>query len=90
MSRVIAASNIVRVELEVDGSLPAGSTIGTGAIRHDGRELRFVVASLEPDGTIALLTDGGIDDASGEWTITVDDDGDARAPGPWVLRFTVP
>jgi hypothetical protein len=90
VSRVIAAANIVRVELEVDGSLPAGSTFGTGNIRHGGRKLRFVVAALEPDGTIALLTDGGIDDASGEWTISVDDDGSARPPGPWVLRFTVP
>ncbi len=49
----------------------------------------------EPDGTIAFMTDGGVGDASGEWTVTIDEligsgGDDARLPGPWILRFSAP
>lgn len=92
MSRLIAASNIVRVELQIDGSLPAGDWTPVGEVQHGGRILRFVAATLGSDGTIALVTDGGVGDASGEWTVTIDElaGGDARLPGPWVLRFNAP
>ena len=47
-----------------------------------------------PDGMIAYMTGGGVDDASGAWTVTVDEligsEGDARLTGPWVLEFEAP
>ncbi len=92
VSRLIAASSIVRVEMRVDGKLAAGSWIPVGEVRHGDRVMGFVAAKIEPDGTIALMTDGGVDDASGEWTVTVDKlvGGDVRLAGPWVLRFNAP
>lgn len=94
VTRLIAASNIVRVELQVDGNLPAGYWTPVGRVQHGGRVLRFVLGDLapEPDGTIAFMTDGGVGDASGEWTVTIDElvGGDARLPGPWILRFSAP
>lgn len=92
VSRVIAASNIVRVEMQVVGDLPAGDWHPVGEIRHGDRTLKFVVSSLEADGTIALMTDGGVADASGAWTVTVDElvGGDGRLAGPWVVEFEAP
>ncbi len=94
--RLIAASSVVRVEMRIDGNLPAGDWTPIGEVRHGGRVLRFVFGDLQagPDGTIAYMTDGGVDDASGEWTVTVNElvggEGDARLPGPWVLQFSAP
>ncbi len=94
--RLIAASSIVRVEMRIDGDLPPGDWTPIGEVRHGGRVLRFVVGDLDagPDGMIAYMTDGGVDDASGEWTVTINEliggQGDARLPGPWVLRFSAP
>lgn len=96
VARLIAASGIVRVEMRIDGDLPPGDWSPIGEVRHGGRVLRFVVGDLDagPDGMIAFMTEGGVDDASGEWTVTVDElvggQGDARLPGPWVLRFSAP
>ncbi len=89
VSRLIAASGIVRVEIRVAGGSAVSAWIPVGDIRHDGRVLQFVTASTEPDGTIAIMTDGGVDSTSGEWTVTVNElvRGDVRLPGPWVLRF---
>jgi hypothetical protein len=43
---------------------------------------------------LAFTTDGGVPDASGEWTVTIKEivngSGDERLPGPWVLRFSAP
>ena len=43
---------------------------------------------------IAYMTDGGVDDASGAWTVTIDElvggNGDGRLQGPWVLEFEAP
>lgn len=96
VTRLIAASNIIRVEMLIDGSLPPGDWAPVGDVRHGGRVLPLVFGNLEPepDGTIAFMTDGGVGDASGEWIVTVDElvggEGDARLTGPWVLRFDAP
>lgn len=92
--RLIAAAGIVRVEMRIDGDLPPGDWTPIGEVRHGDRVLRFVVGDLDagPDGMIAYMTDGGVDDASGEWTVTIDEligsEGDARLTGPWVLQFS--
>jgi hypothetical protein len=40
------------------------------------------------------MTDGGVPNASGEWTVTIKElsngSGDQRLAGPWVLTFSAP
>jgi hypothetical protein len=77
------------VEMRVDGNLPAGDWTPVGNVRRGTEVVRFVMSSTEPDGTIVLMTSGGVGDAPGEWTVTVDElvgPGDSRLQGPWVLR----
>ena len=94
VTRLIAASNIVRVELKIDGNVGAGGWNPIGDVRHGGKVVPFVVGSFEPDGTIALLSDGGAGDPSGAWTVTINSvaspDGSAQPIGPWVMQFDVP
>jgi hypothetical protein len=95
VTRLIAASGIVRVELKIDGDAGPGGWNPIGEVRHGIRVLPFVVASFEPNGTIALMTDGGVDDASGAWTVTFraarsKDDASVQPAGPWVIQFDVP
>ena len=94
VTRLIAASNIVRVELKIDGKPGPGGWNPTGDVRHGDKVVSFVVGSFEPDGTIALLTGGGAGDPSGAWTVTINSvaspDGGAQPIGPWVMQFDVP
>ena len=94
--RLIAASSIVRVELRIEGDLPPGDWTPIGEVSHGGKAMPFVVGDLAagPDGLMAYMTDGGISNPSGEWTVTIKEiiygSGDERLPGPWVVRFTAP
>ena len=91
VARVIAASEIVRVEARVIGA-PDDSWAPIGSISHEGRTARFVGSSIEEDGTVALMTEGGVGQGPGGWTITFDElvGGDERLAGPWVLEFEGP
>lgn len=92
--RLIAASSVVRIEMRIDGDLPAGAWSPIGEVRHDGRTLRFVLLAMEPDGSVVIQTDAGVDDASGHWTVDVAEiqggPTDERLAGPWILEFDVP
>ncbi len=94
--RMIAASNIVRVEMRIDGDLPPGDWSPVGEVSHGGRVLPLHFGDLDagPDGMMAFMTDGGVPDASGKWTVTVKEliglSGDERLAGPWVLEFSAP
>jgi hypothetical protein len=92
VTRLIAASNIVRVEMQIAGGRVGGDWAPVGVVQHDGRTLNIVTSSIEPDGSLALLTDGGSDNPSGTWTVTVNElvGPDARLAGPWVLEFNAP
>lgn len=97
VTRLIAAPSIVRVDLRIEGAPGASGWNPVGEVRHDGHVMKFVVGSIEPDGTIALMTDGGVGDASGQWTVTfvslaADDDSNGAKPPtrPWVVEFDVP
>jgi hypothetical protein len=94
VERVIAAPSIVRVDLAVDPDRPGGSWTAVGEVRHDGRTARFVVGGLNPHGTTTLLTDSGLGDASGQWTIVLEKisggPGGQDIAGPWTITFTVP
>lgn len=92
--RLIAASSVVRIEMRIDGDLPAGAWSPLGEVRHDGRALRFIMTSWEPDGSVVIQTDAGVDDPSGRWTVDVAEiqggPADERLAGPWILEFDVP
>jgi len=91
VSRVIAASNIVRVDARIDGAPEDDPWSPIGSITHGGRTARFVASSLEDDGTVALYTESGLGDGHGTWTITFDElVGNARMAGPWVFEFDGP
>jgi hypothetical protein len=92
ISRLIAAPGVVRVEMQVEGDLPPGDWSPIGEVRHGDRVMRFVFGSLEPDGHLTFLTDGGVDDASGAWTVTIHElaGADTTLVGPWVLEFAAP
>ena len=94
--RLIAAAGIVRVEMRIDGDLPPEDWTPIGEVSHDGRVLPFVFGDLAagPDGMLAFMTDGGVPDASGEWTVTIKElvngSGEERLTGPWILTFSAP
>ena len=94
--RLIAASGIIRVEMRIDGDLPPGDWSPVGEVRHGDKVLPLVFGYLDagPDGMLAFMTDGGVANASGEWTVTIkeliDENGDDRLAGPWVLEFSAP
>ena len=97
VTRLIAAPSIVRVDLRIDGTPGASGWSPVGEVRHDGQVMKFVVASLETDGSIALMTDGGVGDAAGHWTVTFNaltTNDDPNGPKPpttsWVVEFDVP
>lgn len=92
VSRVIAASGIVRVEVRVEGAPDDGSWAPIGSISHAGRTAPFVASSVEDDGSVVNLTDGGLPDGPGPWTVTIDElvGGSMRLAGPWVLTFSQP
>ena len=97
VTRLIAAPSIVRVDLRIDRQPGVSGWTPVGEVRHDGHVMKFVVGSFEPDGTIAVMTDGGVGDASGHWTVTFngltanDDPNNPKPPTtPWVVEFDVP
>jgi hypothetical protein len=62
-----------------------------GDVKHRGRVFPIVASSIEDDGMVALMTDGGDGNASGEWVVTLRGVDEPGVPnGPWVLRFDVP
>jgi hypothetical protein len=93
VTRLIAASNVVRVELRIDGKVGPGGWNPIGDVRHGGKIVPFVMSSTEPDGSFAMLTGGGAGDPSGTWTVNLNsvrsDDG-GQPSGPWVMQFDVP
>jgi hypothetical protein len=91
VERVIIAPSIVRVDIAVDPAGP-GDWSPIGEVQHNGRVARFVVGAMEPGGRTTLMTDGGLGDASGSWTVVVTElvGGDQRIAGPWTISFTVP
>jgi hypothetical protein len=96
LTRLIAAPSIIRVDLRIDGTAGASGWNPVGEVRHDGHVRQFVVGSFEPDGTIALMTDGGVGDASGHWTVIFtslspsDEANPKPTTGPWIMEFDVP
>jgi hypothetical protein len=66
---------------------------------HNGVEIAGGMSEsnvLDPAGVTTAITETGADDASGSWTVRIDElihqdpNGQTRLQGPWELRFTVP
>ncbi len=91
LERVIAASDIVRVEARIEGAPEDDGWAPIGLISHAGRTSRFVASSFADDGTVILFTEGGLGAVGGEWIITFDElVANERLAGPWVLTFEGP
>jgi hypothetical protein len=89
--RVIAASDIIRVDARIEGAPKDDPWSPIGSITHGGRTARFVVSSMNGDGTVALFTESGLGDGRGAWSITFDElAGNERMAGPWILEFDGP
>jgi hypothetical protein len=93
--RLIAAAGIVRVEMRIDGDLPPGDWSPIGEVSHGGKVLPLVFGDMAagPDGLVAFMTDGGVANASGDWTVTIKElagNSEERLQGPWVVHFTAP
>lgn len=104
LDRIVASASTVRLDLGVTGLPPSG--IGWApivSIRHAGQDFAVTgVTGLIAGGPAATVwTSRGVDDASGEWIVTVTEEvGDQivdgtvgkqiRLTGPWVLAFTMP
>jgi hypothetical protein len=88
VSRVIAASSIVRVEARIEGAPAGDAWAPVGSISHGGRTAQFVASSLEADGTVILFTERGLGEGRGNWTITFAElVGNERLAGPWIVQF---
>jgi hypothetical protein len=86
--RVIAASDIIRVEARIDGAPEDDAWAPIGSITHGGRTARFIASSFEDDGTVVLFTERGLGEGRGNWSITFDElVGNERLAGPWILEF---
>ena len=94
VERLIAAPNVVRVELRIDGEPGPGGWSPIGEIRHNGRVVPFVMSSVALEGTISLMTGAGAGDPSGHWTVSFSSaaspDPGAPPQGPWIIEFDVP
>ena len=89
VARVIAASGVVRAEVRIEGAPADGSWAPIGSISHGGQTTRFVASSFEDDGSVVMLTEGGLPEGPGGWTVTFDElvGGSMRLAGPWILTF---
>ena len=90
----------------VSGSITVTAADGSewapvGSFRHAGSTFAIQrsggARDAGADSGIAFVADDGTADASGEWTLQIDElvglgagSGQVRLQGPWTLRFTVP
>ena len=90
----------------VSGSITVTAADGSewapvGSFRHAGSTFAIQrsggAKDAGADSGIAFVADDGTADASGEWTLQIDElvglgagSGQVRLQGPWTLRFTVP
>ena len=92
---VVIGPSAVRVRLTYDD--PGATWTLIGEVGHDGKTYPFVLQTLGEPGVAEIQADGGVDDPSGEWTITireadrqVGDEPEQRIVGPWQAEVTAP
>ena len=94
--QVIVGPSVIRVRLAVDD--PGGATWAfSGQVRRGDQIFPIVVVKLGTD-RVELQADGGVQDASGDWSLVITEamrmgSGDAeeeRIAGPWRFDFNIP
>ena len=102
LGRIVASPSTVRLELDVAG-LPsgAGAWAPIMSIRHAGVDLAVMLTTSGGGPGTTNWTSRGVDDASGDWIVTVTEvvgdqlvdgtvDKQIRLQGPWIIHFTMP
>jgi hypothetical protein len=103
LDRVVVAPSTVRLELRIAG-VPGNPSDWTPilSVQHGGQNLAGESAGAQiGSASCTVYTSGGVDDASGDWTVTVSEIVDlsisadpqatqVRLQGPWILHFSMP
>jgi hypothetical protein len=97
LTQVVVGPSAIRAIVEIDDSTAATWTL-IGQLRRDDEEFRVTLVSLSVDGVVQMQTDGGTDDASGDWSLVITEArrmGTGDAPeeqfvGPWNFDFRIP
>jgi hypothetical protein len=95
VEEVVIGHSAIRLRMTYDDPGATWSLIGD--IAHDGETYPFVLQSFGEAGVAEIQADGGTDDASGEWTLTiraadrgVADGPERRIEGPWTVDISAP
>ena len=86
LDRIVVSPSTVRVELKMAGLASAEAWTPVVWVSHDGKD-------LEPGDTMGdrfamtAYTPLGLNDAAGDWTVTVND---VDSGGTWTFQFTMP
>jgi hypothetical protein len=97
LTQVVIGSSAIRAKVEInDGA--AGTWTLIGHVRRGDEVFRVTLVSLSVDGAVQMQTDGGTDDASGDWSLVITEarrigTGDApeeELAGPWRFDFQIP
>lgn len=99
LGSVLVAPTTVRLQFRCDGLPDSGSGWApVGAVVHNGAQLAIGTSwgSLDPKTWQTTTTETGTDNASGSWTVRIDElvgespQGQIRLEGPWELQFEAP
>lgn len=97
LDQVVVGPSAIRIQMNVDDVTNATWSL-VGQVRRGSRTFPIVMSSLSVKGIVVLHTDGGIDDASGDWSLVITGasrQGPGDAPeedsvGPWTYEFSIP
>ena len=97
LDQVVVGPSAIRIQMRVDDATNATWSL-VGEVRRGGRAFPIVMASLSVNGIAELHTDGGTDDASGDWSLVITGasrQGPGDTPeddfvGPWTYEFSIP
>ena len=104
LDRIVTSPSDIKLDLRMAGLPPSGDGWAPiVSVRHAGQDLGVAGVTGSRDGGFATTawTSHGVDNASGDWIVTVTEvvgdqivDGvvhkQIRLQGPWVLTFTMP
>jgi hypothetical protein len=97
LDQVVVGPSAIRIQMSIDDASNATWSL-VGQVRRGGRTFPIVMSSLSVKGSLVLHTDGGTDDASGDWSLVITrasrqgpgDDPEEDLVGPWTYEFSIP